>query len=316
MLSIVELGIRIAEWFLGKFEIRNGEFEMQADRLVFEEVGEAEFVEGDGVLLLELGEVGFAVLADAVGAEGGDEAVSDFGERGGVGIFDVENADDIPSVAEADGVRGAAFGEGGDFGADFGLDGGLGDQTDFSAAGGAFAFFALVAGDGGEVGTGGFKGFGDGFDTGFGFFVGVSVALGSGDVDLGEAELFWNEEAIFAGVVGGLDFRVGGIAFGDFGDGLDVGFGDGTLTESVELSDNFGGFVPAGGNRFFEEDLLEDEGANGLAEKRGVALESGFFLAGEAGKEWLDLLDFDFVIANTGNDGVLRVKRCCGAERG
>ena len=72
---------------------------------------------------LEALEVGLAVQVLAFGAEGADDLGFDLVESGGAGLLDVEDFNEIESIAEFDGAGGGAFGEAGEGLADGRLDG-------------------------------------------------------------------------------------------------------------------------------------------------------------------------------------------------
>ncbi len=169
-----------------------------------EDGAEGEFVEGDGILLLELGEVGFAVGLGAFVAQDFDEAGFDLLEGGGAGFADVEDLDDVPAVGQADGFRHGAFVGIGEAVANLGLDGGDGEPADFSSARGALGFLALVLGDGGEIGVGGLE------RLRYGVEVGLGVGVIGSDEDLGELVLLRQLQLILAGFVGGLEFGFAG----------------------------------------------------------------------------------------------------------
>ena len=219
----------------------------------------------------------------ALGAEGADDLGFDLVEGGGAGVLDVEDFDEIESIAELDGAGGGAFGEAGEGFADGGLDGFLGEEPDLASVGGAAGFVAVGFGEGGEVA--GFHLFCEGVGFGLGFG-GVGAV---GDEDLGEAVLLGEGELGLAGVVDLLDFGIRGEVGGELGDGFEVALGDGGVAHAGEEGLGFRLVVPVGIAGFFEEDLLENEGADGLAEGSGVLRECGAVGFAEAGEVGLDL---------------------------
>ena len=218
-------------------------------------------------------------------------------EGGGAGFLDVEDFDEVESIAEFDGACGGAFGEAGEGFADGGLDGFLREESDFTAVGGAAGFVAVGFGEGGEVA--GFHLLGEGVGSSLGFG-GVGAV---GDEDLGEAVLLGQVEFGLAGFVDFLEFGIRGEVGWDFGDRFEVALGDGGVTNAGEEGLGFGLVVPVGGGGFFEEDLLENEGSNRLAEGGGVLLKRGAIGFAEAGEVGLDLRDGDIAVTSAGDDG-------------
>ena len=92
-----------------------------------------------------------AVQGLAFGAEGSGDLGFHFFEGGGAGFLDVEDFDEVESIAEFDGAGGGAFGETGEGFADGGLDGVFGEEADLASVGGASGFVAVGLGEGGEV---------------------------------------------------------------------------------------------------------------------------------------------------------------------
>lgn len=239
-----------------------------------------------------------AVQVLAFGAEGADDLGFYLFEGGCAGFLDFEDFDEVESVAELDGAGGGAFGEAGEGFADGGLDGVFGEESDFASVGSAAGFVAVGFGEGGEVA--GFYLFGEGV----GFCLGFGGVGAVGDEDLGKAVLLGQAEFGLAGVVDFLDFGIRGEVGGDFGDGFEVALGDGCVSHAGEEGLGVGLIVPVGVAGFFEEDLLEDEGADCLAEGGGVLLEGGAVGFAEAGEVGLDLRDGDVAVAGSGDDGV------------
>ena len=87
----------------------------------------------------------------AFGAEGAGDLGFYLFEGGGAGFLDVEDFDEVESIAELDGTGGGAFGEAGEGFADGGLDGVFGEEADLAFIGGAAGFVAVGFGKGGKV---------------------------------------------------------------------------------------------------------------------------------------------------------------------
>ena len=119
----------------------------------------------------------------------------------------------------------------------------------------------------------------------------------------------------FPGFVNRFHFFIRGIALRDFGDGLEIGFGNGPLAKAVELRGNLGSFVPPRGDRFLEKDLLENQRANRLAQRRRIFHEGRAIRLAQIFQIRGDLRGFDLLIADPRDDVVGGARKRAGKNQ-
>ena len=111
----------------------------------------------------------------------------------------------------------------------------------------------------------------------------LSLALSLGDVDLGELIGAGDEELGLGGLVGFGEFGFAGIAGIRRGGVLEETLGERGLAGANELGDDGGILVPLFVERLLEDEALDEQGADVLAEGGGVFGEGRLLLGFKAG---------------------------------